>query len=158
MSLDIPIDAFLPACTGCSNPTEMEFSRILLLTAHSLFISTRSVVHALRMNQPVQRLHSFHQYFTVLSLKPDKVSLTTLMDQKLKFLGAPGWLSRLIPTSAQVMILKFVGLCPASVSADSSELGAYFRFCVCLSLSAPPLLVLCLSSSGKHRNIKKKFN
>ena len=36
--------------------------------------------------------------------------------------------------------------------ADSSELGAYFAFCVPLSLSAPALLVLSLflSKMNKH--------
>ena len=38
-----------------------------------------------------------------------------------------------------------VGLC-----ADSSEPGACFGFCVSLSLSGPPPLVLCLSKVNKH--------
>ena len=33
--------------------------------------------------------------------------------------------------------------------ADSSEPGACFRFCVSLSLSDPPLFMLCLSLSQK---------
>ena len=37
------------------------------------------------------------------------------------------------------------GLC-----ADGSEPGACFRFCVSLSLSAPPQLALCLSLSDKY--------
>ena len=44
-----------------------------------------------------------------------------------------------------------VGLC-----ADSSEPGARFQFCVSLSLSAPPPLVLCLSLS-KISKYKKKI-
>ena len=48
-----------------------------------------------------------------------------------------------------------VGLC-----ADSSEPGACFGFCVSLSLSAPPLLVLALSLSlsPSKINIKKIKN
>ena len=55
-------------------------------------------------------------------------------------------------TPTQVMIswlelMEFephVGLC-----ADSSEPGACFTFCVSLSLSASPLLTLCLSKINK---------
>ena len=39
--------------------------------------------------------------------------------------------------------------------ADSSEPGACFRFCVSLSLSAPPPLALCLSL--KYEQAFKKF-
>ena len=46
-----------------------------------------------------------------------------------------------------------MGLC-----ADSSEPGAYFGFCVSLSLSdPPPTLTLCLSLSLSKINIKKNF-
>ena len=57
-------------------------------------------------------------------------------------------------TSAQVMILQFVGLSPASGSmlTACSESAACFRFWVSFSLSAPPPLMLCLSIL----NIKKK--
>ena len=40
--------------------------------------------------------------------------------------------------------------------ADSSEPGACFRFCVS-PVSAPPLLVLCLSLSLKTKETFKKF-
>ena len=56
------------------------------------------------------------------------------------------------PSSAQVMISqvrKFkpcVGLC-----ANSSEPRACFGFCVCVSLSAPPPLMLHLSLSVKNK-------
>ncbi|EFC50898.1 hypothetical protein NEISUBOT_05679, partial [Neisseria subflava NJ9703] len=54
-------------------------------------------------------------------------------------------------TLAQVMILQFVVSSPMSgFVADSSEPGACFRFCVSLSLSAPPTLMLCLSPSLKN--------
>ena len=50
-------------------------------------------------------------------------------------------------TSAQVMISRFVSSSPASGSADSSEPGACFGFCVSLSL---PLSHSCsLSVSQK---------
>ena len=69
------------------------------------------------------------------------------------------WVAQLVkgPTSAQVMISRFtvcgfeprVGLC-----ADSSEPGAYFGFCVSLSLRLSHLhsVSLCLSKI----NVKKK--
>ena len=56
------------------------------------------------------------------------------------------------PTSAQVMISRFgsssprVGLC-----ADSSELGACFRFCVSLSLCPSPVHALSLSVSKRNK-------
>ena len=60
------------------------------------------------------------------------------------------WVKR--PTSAQGMILWFVGSSPASSSVltDSSEPGACLGFC--LPLSAPHLLTLCLflSKVNKH--------
>ena len=57
---------------------------------------------------------------------------------------APGrgiWVARSVkrPTSAQVMVSRFVGSGPVSGSADSSEPGACFGLCVSLSLSVPPL-------------------
>ena len=54
------------------------------------------------------------------------------------------------PTSASghdLVVREFeprVGLC-----ADSSEPGACFRFCVSLSLYAPPPLTLCMSLKNK---------
>ena len=41
--------------------------------------------------------------------------------------------------------------------ADSSELGACYGFCVSLSLSAPPLLMLCLSFSKINKHLKKRY-
>ena len=46
-----------------------------------------------------------------------------------------------------------IGLC-----ADSSEPGACLRFCVSLSLSALPLLILCLSLSKINKKTFKKRN
>ena len=54
------------------------------------------------------------------------------------------------PTLAQVVVLRFcefesrVGLC-----AENSEPGAYFRFCVSLSLCPSPACALSLSVSQK---------
>ena len=59
-------------------------------------------------------------------------------------------------TSAQVMISQFVSSSPASGSCDdSSEPGARFGF-LSPSLSAPPLLTLCLSLKI-NKDLKKKL-
>ena len=66
---------------------------------------------------------------------------------------APGWLSRLCPTSAQVMISRFMGLSPAvgsMLTAQSLE-PAWD----CVSLSLP--LSLSLSLPLSKINIKKIF-
>ena len=58
--------------------------------------------------------------------------------------GSVGWASD-FSSGHELTVREFeprVGLC-----ADSSEPGAFFGFCV--SLSAPPLLMLCLSQSQK---------
>ena len=61
------------------------------------------------------------------------------------------------PTSAQVMISRFVTSSPASGSVlDVSEPGARFSDSASPSLSAPPPLVLSFSLSQKI-NIKKKI-
>ena len=52
--------------------------------------------------------------------------------------------------TAQVMISRFASLSTALGCAGSSEPGACFRFCVSLSLSAPPTLALSLSKMYKH--------
>ena len=71
-----------------------------------------------------------------------------------------GWLIRLFerPTSAQVMISRFVGLSPVSGSvlrAPSLELASES---VSLFYSTPPLLMLVLSLSLSKINITlKKF-
>ena len=58
------------------------------------------------------------------------------------------WVAQLVkrPTLAQVMISQFVGWSPASDSADSSELGVYFRVCVSLSLCPSPACPLSLKN------------
>ena len=58
------------------------------------------------------------------------------------------WVAQLVMhlTSAQVMISWLVSLSPVSGSVLTAQSGACFKFCVSLSLSVPPLLVLCLSS------------
>ena len=63
--------------------------------------------------------------------------------------GTVGWVSD-FGSGHDLMACEFephVRLC-----ADSSELGACFRFCVSLSLSAPPLLILCLSLSLENKH------
>ena len=64
------------------------------------------------------------------------------------------------PTSAQVTISRFVGLRPASGSALTVQSLESASGSVSPSLSAPPLLSLCLSLSpskvNKHYKIKKK--
>ena len=58
------------------------------------------------------------------------------------FIGMSGWLSRFpsdLGSGHDLMDHGFethMGLC-----ADSSESGACFGFCVCVSLSAPPSLI-----------------
>ena len=59
--------------------------------------------------------------------------------------------------------MRFMSSGPASgLCADNSEPGAYFRFCVSLSLSVLPLLALCLSLSlskiNKHFFKMSKVN
>ena len=54
------------------------------------------------------------------------------------------------PTSAQVMISRFVSSSPVSgLCTDSSEPGACFGFCLLLSLPLPCLLSLSFSLSQK---------
>ena len=56
-------------------------------------------------------------------------------------------------TSAQVMILSFVGLSPTSGSVLTAQSWSLLQIlCLPLSLSAPSLLMLCLSLSkiNKH--------
>ena len=66
-------------------------------------------------------------------------------------IGAPGWRSRLsvrLQPGHDLAVREFeprVGPC-----ADSSGPGARFGFRVSLSLSAPPLLTLCLSNINKR--------
>ena len=67
------------------------------------------------------------------------------------------WVAQLVkrPTSAQVMILQFVGSNPTSgpvLTAWSLEPASDS---VSLSLSVPPPLVLSLSPSKINKNIKK---
>ena len=60
--------------------------------------------------------------------------------------GSVGWASD-FSSGHDLTVREFeprVGLC-----ADRSEPGACFRFCVSISLSAPPLLMLCLCLKNK---------
>ena len=67
--------------------------------------------------------------------------------------GSVGWVSDFSSgLDLMVLVHEFE---PRVRCADSSEPGACFRFFVSLSLSAPSLLVLCLSKINKH--LKKNF-
>ena len=55
------------------------------------------------------------------------------------------------PTSVQVMISWFVGLSPSSGSVLTSQSLEPASGSVSPSLSAPPLLVICLSLSLKNK-------
>ena len=73
----------------------------------------------------------------------------------LKILGPRGpWLAQLVNqlTLAQVMILRFVGSSPASGSVLTAQCLEPASDSVSPSLSAPPLLMLCLCLSiiNKH--------
>ena len=74
------------------------------------------------------------------------------------FRGA--WVAQSVehPTSAQVMISWSVGSSPASGSADSSDPGARFQFCVSLCLCPSPVHALSLSVSKINilKKLKKK--
>ena len=61
------------------------------------------------------------------------------------------WVARSVmrPTSAQVMILLFVGSSPALGSVLTAQSLEPALDSVSASLSAPPLLMLCLSLSQK---------
>ena len=63
--------------------------------------------------------------------------------------GAPGWVAQSVerPTSAQVMISRFVGLSPASGSVLTAQSLEPALDSVSPSLSVPPPLMLCLSVS-----------
>ena len=58
-------------------------------------------------------------------------------------------------TSAQVMILQFVSLSPLSGSVVTTQHLEPASDSVSPSLSAPPMLVLCLSLSLSKINLKK---
>ena len=65
-------------------------------------------------------------------------------------MGGPGWLSQLsvqLLVSAQVMISQFVGSSPTSGPVLIAESLEPASDSVSPSLSAPPLLALCLSHS-----------
>ena len=67
-----------------------------------------------------------------------------------------GWGARVAqsvkrPTSAQVMISRFVGLSPASGSVLTAQSLEPASDSVSPSLSAPPVLTLCLFLSLKNK-------
>ena len=75
----------------------------------------------------------------------DSVSLCSTLK-----IGAPGWHSRLsvrLQPGHDLAVREFEPR--VRLWADGSEPGACFRFCVSLSLSDPPLFMLCLSLSQK---------
>ena len=82
-----------------------------------------------------------------------------LMKQHLKkkFWGCLVAQSVKCPTSAQVMISRFMSSSPTSGSVPTAQTLEPASVSVSPSLSAPPLLVLCLSLSPSKINIKKFF-
>ena len=60
------------------------------------------------------------------------------------------------PTSAQVMISRFMGSSPASDSVLTAWSLEPASGSVSHSLSAPPLLMLCLYVSLKNKHLKNK--
>ena len=73
----------------------------------------------------------------------DKYSLAETVRGQKKILGAPGWLSELSPTLAQVVISWFVSLSPTSGSVLTGQSLESALDSMSPSLSAPPQLTLC---------------
>ena len=87
---------------------------------------------------------------------PTPFHLKLIPNKNLVFRGA--WVAQSVerPTSAQVMISRFVGSSPTSgsvLTAQSLEL----LWILCLPLSVPPLFVLSLSLKNKHLEKKNFF-
>ena len=83
-----------------------------------------------------------------LALKPSQISSRNGTPFKNKSdLRAPGWLSQLSPTLAQVMILWFLSSSPVLGSVLTAQSLEPASDSVSPSLSAPPLVVLSLSLS-----------
>ena len=92
-----------------------------------------------------------------MSRPPEPVNGNTVFAdviKNLKIWGAWGAQSVERPTSAQVTISRFVGSSPASGSVLTARSLEPASDSASPPLSAPPLLVLCLSKI----NIKKKNN
>ena len=68
-----------------------------------------------------------------------------------------GWVAQLVKrlTSAQVMISQFVGSSPTLSSVLTAQSLEPASDSVSPSLSAPPLLALCLSVSKINKQLKK---
>ena len=73
--------------------------------------------------------------------------LCCLMYTLFKSLVGVAWVAQSVkhPTWAQVIITQFVGSNPVSVSVDTSEPRACFRFCLSLFLCPSPAHTLSLS-------------
>ena len=73
--------------------------------------------------------------------------------------GAPGWLSRLSPTSAQVMISRFMSSSPVLGSVLTAQSLEPALDSVSPSSSAPPPLALsvCVCLSLKNKKIFKCY-
>ena len=78
----------------------------------------------------------------------------TLLCHLLKRRSRSAWVAQSVErmTSAQIMISWFVSLSPVSGSVLTAQPGACFRFCVSLSLFAPPSPTLCLCLSLSKMN------
>ena len=81
-------------------------------------------------------------------------SLTSIFVGLLKTVLRGAWLAQSVEhtTSAQVMISRFMGSGPTSGSVLTAQRLEPASDSVSLSLSAPPLLVLCLSLSLSFKN------
>ena len=68
------------------------------------------------------------------------------------------WVAQLVkcPTLAQVMISRFVGLSPALSSVLTAQSLEPASDSVSIHLSAPPLLILCVSLSRNNKSLKLK--
>ena len=86
---------------------------------------------------------------SALLIKPGKVLRRKLIQ------GA--WVAQLVegPTSAQVMIMQFMSSSPASGSVLAAQSLEPASDSVSPSLSAPPLLMLCLCLSKINKCLKK---
>ena len=75
---------------------------------------------------------------------------------KIEYVGG-AWVAQLVkrPSSAQVMISQCMSLSPALGSVLTAQSLEPASDSVSPSLSAPPLLMLCISVSKINKNIKK---
>ena len=87
------------------------------------------------------------------------LSLSKINKHFLKDFGGD-WVAQSVgcPTSAQVVIWWFMGSSPVSGSVLTTQSLKSASDSVSPSLSAPPLLILCLCLKNKLKHLKKIFN